>query len=100
MFVGHYAVGLAAKPTAPKVSLAILFLSAGLADAWGFLFFPAGADQVEIGPGIMAINSLNLVSVPFSHGLVMDVVWAVVLAGIYFGARRDSRAAWMIVAGV
>src|SRR4029450_9259525 len=100
MFVGHYAVGLAAKPTAPKVSLAILFLSAVLADALWIVFFTAGLEQVVIEPGIMATNSLNLVSVPFSHGLVMDVVWAVVLAGIYFGAGRGWRGAWMIVAVV
>jgi len=100
MFVGHFAVGLAAKPIAPRVSLAILILSAVLADALWIAFFTAGLEQVVIEPGIMATNSLNLVSVPFSHGLVMDVVWAVVLAGIYFGARRDSRGAWMIVAVV
>ena len=100
MFVGHYAVGLAAKPIAPRVSLAILILSAVLADALWIAFFTAGLEQVVIEPGIMATNSLNLVSVPFSHGLVMDVVWAVVLGGIYFGARRDSRGAWMIVAVV
>ena len=100
MFVGHFAVGLAAKPIAPRVSLAILILSAVLADALWIAFFTAGLERVVIEPGIMATNSLNLVSVPFSHGLVMDVVWAVVLGGIYFGARRDSRGAWMIVAVV
>jgi hypothetical protein len=100
MFVGHYAVGLAAKPIAPRVSLAILILSAVLADALWIAFFTAGLEQVVIEPGIMATNSLNLVSVPFSHGLVMDVVWAVVLAGIYFGARRDSRGAWVVFAAV
>jgi hypothetical protein len=100
MFVGHFAVGLAARPVAPNVSLATLILAALLADALWIVFFTAGLEQVVTEPGITATNSLNLVSVPFSHGLVMDAVWALVFGGIYFGARCDARGAWIIVAAV
>ena len=55
---------------------------------------------VEIAPGLMAANSLNLVSVPFSHSLLMDAVWGLLCAGIYFLARHDSRGAWIIVGAV
>jgi hypothetical protein len=100
MFVGHFAVGFAAKPIAPKVSLATLILATALADVLWIVFFTAGLEQVVIEPGLMAANSLNLVSVPFSHGLVMDVVWALLFAGLYFAARRDSRGAGVIFAAV
>jgi membrane-bound metal-dependent hydrolase YbcI (DUF457 family) len=100
MFVGHFAVGLAAKPVAPRVSLAMLILAAALADVLWIVFFSAGLEQVVIEPGIMAANSLNLVSVPFSHSLMMDAVWAFLLAGSYFWARHDSRGAWIIFVAV
>ena len=100
MFVGHFAVGLAAKPFAPRVSLATLILAAAFADLLWIVFFVTGLEHVEIAPGLMATNSLNLVSVPFSHSLLMDAVWALLCAGIYFLARRDSRGAWIIAAAV
>jgi membrane-bound metal-dependent hydrolase YbcI (DUF457 family) len=100
MFVGHFAVGLAAKPLAPRVSLAILILAATLADVLWIVFLVTGLERVEITPGLMAANSLNLVSVPFSHSLLMDAVWGLLCAGIYFLARHDSRGAWVIAAAV
>jgi hypothetical protein len=61
LFVGHFAVGLAAKRMAPKVSLATLTLAAVLADVLWVLFFAAGIEEVIIQPGIMVANSLNLI---------------------------------------
>jgi membrane-bound metal-dependent hydrolase YbcI (DUF457 family) len=100
MFVGHFAVGLAAQPVAPKVSLATLILAAALADLLWMVFFVAGLEQVVISPGIMAANSLNLVSVPFSHSLLMDAIWALLLAAVYYFFRRDARGAWVIAIAV
>jgi membrane-bound metal-dependent hydrolase YbcI (DUF457 family) len=100
MFVGHFAVGFAAKPVAPKVSLATLFLAGALADVLWIIFFPIGIEKVVIEPGLMAANSLNLVSFPFSHSLFADAVWASLFAGLYYWQRRDSRGAWIIAAAV
>jgi hypothetical protein len=100
MFVGHLAVGLAAKPIAPKVSLALLIFAAVLSDALWILFFVLGIEQVVIQPGLMVANSLNLVYIPFSHSLVMDAVWGGLLGGLYFLIRRDQRGAWMVFAAV
>jgi len=100
VFVGHFAVGLAAKRAAPKVSLATLILAAALSDVLWILFFPAGLEKVEIQPGLMVANSLNLVYIPFSHSLLMDAVWGGLFGGIYFLFRRDARGAWVIFAAV
>jgi hypothetical protein len=100
MFVGHFAVGLAAKRMAPEVSLAPLILAAIFADVLWVLFFVLGVERVVIQPGLMAANSLNLVYVPFSHGLVMDVVWGGLFAGVYFLSRNDTRGAWVLFAAV
>jgi len=100
MFVGHFAVGLGAKEFAPKASLATLIFAAALADVLWIVFFPLGLEQVVIAPGIMVANSLDLVSIPFSHSLLADAVWALLFAAIYFWRSHDSRGAWIIAAAV
>ena len=90
MFVGHFAIGFAAKRMAPRVSLAALILAAALPDVLWILFFSAGIEQVVIQPGIMVANSLDLVYIPFSHSLLMDTVWGGLLAGVYF-SRAKTR---------
>ena len=100
MFVGHFAVGFAAKRAAPRLSLATLILAACLSDVLWICLFPAGIEQVVIQPGVMVANSLNLVYIPFSHSLLMDAVWGGIFAGIYYLFRHDSRGAWMIFAAV
>jgi hypothetical protein len=100
VFVGHFAVGLASKSVAPKVSLGILILAATFSDVLWILFFPLGIEQVVIQPGIMAANSLNLVYIPFSHSLLMDAVWGGLFAAVYFPLRHDSRGAWILCAAV
>jgi hypothetical protein len=100
MFVGHFAVGLAGKRVAPKVSLGILILAAAFSDVLWIVFFATGIEQVEIQPGLMVANSLNLVYIPFSHSLLMDAVWGSLFAGIYLLLRRDTRGAWVLFAAV
>jgi membrane-bound metal-dependent hydrolase YbcI (DUF457 family) len=100
MFVGHFAVGLATKPFASKVSLGTLILAAALSDVLWIFFFATGIEQVVIQPGLMVANSLNLVFIPFSHSLLMDAVWGGLLAGIYFYFRQDGRGAWLLLAAV
>lgn len=100
MFVGHFAVGLAVKPLAPKVSLVTLFLAAAFSDVLWILFFGVGIEQVVIQPGFMVANSLDLVYIPFSHSLLIDAVWGAAFASIYFAQRRDSRGAWILFLAV
>jgi len=100
VFVGHFAVGLAAKRMAPKVSLATLILAAAFSDVLWILFFLAGIEKVVIQPGLMVANSLNLVYIPFSHSLLMDAVWGGLFAGVYFVSRKDTRGAWVLFAAV
>ena len=98
MFVGHFAVALAAKPVARKVSLGTLILAAALSDLLWIVFFASGVEEVVIQPGIMVANSLNLVYIPFSHSLLMDAIWGGLFAAVYFFLRQDSRGAWILFA--
>ena len=98
MFIGHFAVGFAAKRVAPRLSLAALFAAAQLADVMWPVLVGLGIEQVRIDPGNTAFTPLDFVSYPYSHSLVADVGWAAIFAGIYYARRRDARgAAWLAV---
>lgn len=97
MFLGHFALGLAAKRAAPGVSLAVLFAAAQLADLLWPVFLALGLEQVRIDPGNTVVTPLDFVSYPYTHSLVLLIVWGVVMGWIV--ARRE-RGALPIVAAL
>lgn len=90
MFIGHFALGLAAKRAAPRLSLGVLFAAAQLADILWPLFLALGLEQVRIDPGNTRLTPLDFVNYPYSHSLLMLVVWALALGWAF--RRRDPRA--------
>jgi hypothetical protein len=99
MFIGHFALGFAAKRATPRVSLAILFLAAQFADVlWPFLV-SAGVEQVRIDPGNTAVTPLDFVSYPYSHSLAALIVWATVLGAICH-ALVGGRTTFVVIAAL
>lgn len=98
MFIGHYAVALAAKRTAPSVSLGTLLLASQLMD----LLFPVlvllGIERVRILPGNTAVSPLDFSSYPFSHSLLAAILLSVAFGMIYYSVRRSRRGAWVLAA--
>ena len=81
MFIGHFALGFAAKRAIPWLPLAVLFAAAQLADIiWPFLV-ATGIEQVRIEPGVTAFTPLEFVWYPYSHSLLFLTIW-----GLLFGA--------------
>jgi len=100
MFVGHFAVGLAAKRLAPAVSLGTWFLAVQLVDlVWPFLLL-AGVEHVGIAPGITAFTPLDFYDYPITHSLVGGAVWAILLALFSRSFYKDPRILALIAAGV
>jgi LexA-binding, inner membrane-associated putative hydrolase len=96
MILGHYGLALAAKRVSKRTSLGTLILAAQWADElWPFLLL-AGAEQVRVAPGLMAANSLDFVSYPYTHSLVALGVWGLALGAIYVAVRRYVRGAWVV----
>jgi len=95
VFVGHFALGFAAKRAAPRTSLAVLFVAAQLADLLWPVFVAIGLEQVRIDPGNTAFTPLDFVSYPYSHSLLMLAVWGVMLAAVV--VRRTSRRTFALV---
>jgi len=92
MFIGHFALGYAAKRWAPRLSLAVLFGAAIFADLLWPVLVALGIEQVRIVPGITAFTPLEFISYPYSHSLLTLVVWGALLGAIATRAADDSRA--------
>ncbi len=96
MFLGHYGVAFAARRVTPRTSLgALTFAAQFLDELWPILLL-LGVEQVRIVPGLMAANPLDFVYYPFSHSLLMAIVWGILIGSAYFLLRRYSRGAWIM----
>jgi hypothetical protein len=87
MLFGHIAVGLAAKPVAPKVPLGALLVSATAIDTLCGVFVIAG---------IEGIDADGASSIPWSHGLFMAVVWSIAGLALTYLLSRDWRTSIVI----
>jgi membrane-bound metal-dependent hydrolase YbcI (DUF457 family) len=92
MFVGHLAVALAAKRVAPRLNLGWLMAGVIAPDLVWPLLVLAGIERVRIVPGATAFTPLVFDSYPWSHSLVMSVVWGLALAALArrFGGPRSA----------
>lgn len=77
--IGHFSVGLAAKPAAPRVPLGVLFLA-----TWTL-------DLLAIAFGFAGIEREGIAGLPWSHGLFMSVVWSVLAALLTARIYRSHR---------
>lgn len=82
MFIGHYGIALAAKRVEPTLSLGWLFVASQFVDILWTLFILVGLERAEIHPGHTAASPLNFVSYPYSHSLLMAIVWGAVVYGV------------------
>lgn len=99
MFVGHYAVALAAGSSARRAPLWILFLAAQWPDLLWPILLLAGVEQVRIDPGNTAVAPLDFVRYPVSHSLLLDLLWGVLLAAVVHWRYRDLKSSlWVGVA--
>ncbi len=100
MFIGHFALGLAGKKIAPRVSLGTLFLSVQLLDLLWPIFLLLGIEHVRIEPGNTAFTPFDFYDYPISHSLVTALGWSFLLGATYYFFRHYKKGAWLIAIGV
>jgi membrane-bound metal-dependent hydrolase YbcI (DUF457 family) len=100
MFIGHFAVGFAAKKFAPRTSMGALLAAPLLLDLLWPVFVLLGWEQVRIDLGNTRYTPLDLYHYPWSHSLLMSVVWATGFALIYYGITRYGTGAGVLWIGV
>jgi len=92
MFIGHYAVGFGSKKAEPKVSLGTYFLAAVFLDLIWPVFLLLGFEHVKIEPGNTPMTPLNFYDYPYSHSLLMAVVWSLLFGGLYYLIKKNKKA--------
>jgi len=96
MFIGHYALALAAKRAAPRTSLGTLFAATSLADLLWPLFLLLGWEHAHIVPGPNPFLTLWLDSIPISHSLITLIGWGALFAYLYHMRTGEARAALVV----
>lgn len=96
MFIGHFAVGFALKRAVPRVNLATLFAAAQLPDLVWPVLVAAGLERVKIAPGNTAFTPLDFVSYPWSHSLVLVVIWGSAIGALHYLRARNVTAAMVL----
>ena len=100
MFVGHFAVGLAAKKLTPYTSLGTLVVAVQLLDLIWPTFLMLGIERVRVDPGNTAVTPLAFEYYPWTHSLLMGLLWAGASAAVYGVFRRYSRGAQVVALAV
>ena len=92
--IGHLAPGFAAKSVTPQVPIWALLLAGETNDILYFLFSSVGIEQkavITVMHFNQGVKYLTPGSNPWSHGLFMSVIWAMIAAAIVFLFYRDHR---------
>jgi hypothetical protein len=96
MFIGHFAVGMAAKSAKPSLSLGTYFLAVQFVDLLWPTLLLFNMEQVVISPGITAMTPLDFIYYPYTHSLLMAFVWAAAGFGLVYFFKKDFSAGLII----
>ena len=97
--LGHLAPAFAAKSVTPKTPLWILLIASETNDLLSLLFSAVGIEsrvvitEMDFDQGI---RYLEPATSPWSHGLFMSVIWAILAAAIVYLIYRDRRTSIVI----
>lgn len=93
MFLGHFAIGLAARPLAPRAPLPVLLAAPQVLDIVWPVLVATGVEHARLEPGHLPAAPLVLEHMPYSHSLVAAAGWALLFALGYLVVTRDRRGA-------
>jgi len=96
MFIGHFAMGMGAKPLAPKTSLGTLFLATQFIDLLWPIFLLLGLESVAIEEGNTVVTPLDFTSYPISHSLLMVLAWGLLFSIIYNQLQKYTKGALVL----
>lgn len=96
MFIGHFAVGFAAKRLAPRASLGTLLLATSFVDLIWPVLLILGLEHARIDPGNTAFTPLDFYDYPITHSVPGGLLWAALLGGVWYFRHRIGRTAILI----
>ncbi len=97
MFIGHFGVGLASKKISPLPPLAIMFMAVQFLDLLWPIFVLTGIESFKIEEGITKLTPFNFTNYPYSHSLMMSLVWGLLFGLVYFLITKQRRNSILMV---
>lgn len=89
MFIGHYGVGLSFKKAAKPVSLGLFFLAVQFLDLLWPSFLLLDIEHVKISTDKSQPIPLVFTDYPYSHSLLMALVWSALFFLIYWLIKKN-----------
>ena len=89
MFLGHFGVAFGLKRLAPRASMGELVAAAVWADILWTVFLLLGWEHARISVADTKWTPLDLYDYPWSHSLLLLLIWALVLGALYKTWRND-----------
>ncbi len=91
MFIGHFGIGMGAKKAAPEISLGWLFLAVQFLDLLWPTLLLLNVEQVAINTEPGRTIPLTFTYYPFSHSLLMVLVWSFLFGLIYWLLKKNIQ---------
>jgi hypothetical protein len=90
---GHFGLALAAKPLAPEIPLWALLLASEALDLMSFGFEALGLEKFAVTHTdfVHGVQTLVPGSVPYSHGLLMSIIWSILFGAVAYIFFRNHR---------
>jgi FtsH-binding integral membrane protein len=93
MFLGHYGAGLSFKKAAPPISLGLFFIAVQFLDLLWPTFLLLHIEHVQITANKSQPIPLIFTDYPYSHSLLMALLWSALFFVVYWLARKNLRQA-------
>ncbi|HEY1951851.1 MAG TPA: metal-dependent hydrolase [Gemmatimonadaceae bacterium] len=96
MFLGHYGLALAGKRATPRTSLGTLTFAAEFLDELWPILLLLGIERVAIDPTRSKVSPLDFIYYPYSHSLLMSIVWGALIGVAYYLLTKYPRGALVV----
>lgn len=91
MFIGHFAVGFASKKLSKSLPLPLAFIAVQFLDFIWPIFVLLGIETVRIEEGITKLVPFDFTYYPYSHSLMMTIVWSLLFGFVYFMVTKNRQ---------
>jgi FtsH-binding integral membrane protein len=96
MFIGHFAMGYAAKNLNPRASLGTYFLAAQFLDLLWPTLLLLNIEKAELSTDPSHPVPLVFTSYPFSHSLALVLLWGLGFGLVYFLFKKHRATALLL----
>jgi hypothetical protein len=90
---GHFGIALAAKPLVPEAPLWALLVASETLDILSFGFISLGLERMAVTKIDLqhGIQTITPDSVPYSHGLLISIIWSILFGAVAYIFLRNRR---------